>query len=70
MSMLLDDRATYESSKPRACLRLQGLTKIFIPIGMILNVPDEDGRKAQWLPSSHCRFLGVVIDAESQRFVP
>ena len=69
MSMLLDDRAACESSRPRARLQLEGLNKVLIAIGPILSAPDKDGRKAQWLPSRQCRFLGFVIDAESQRFV-
>ena len=69
MTMLLDDRAACESTRPRARLQLEGLNKILWAVGTTLNVPDEAGRKAQWLPSRQCRFLGFVIDAEQGRFL-
>ena len=68
LTMLLDDRADVESSKARARLLPEALNSILIGLGTTLNWPDEEGRKAQWLPRTKCRFLSFGIDSVRQCF--
>ena len=68
LTMLLDDRAAIESSRPRARLLLEGLNSILVGLGTTLNWPDEEGKKAQWLPRTKCRFLGFGVDTVRQCF--
>ena len=48
--MLIDDRLAIESSRPRARLLSEALILIMVSLGVVLNVPDPSGKKAQWLP--------------------
>ena len=66
MTMLLDDRAAVESSKPRAKLQLQGLKSILVALSTTLNWPDDEGKKFQWLPKRQVRFLGFGVDSVRQ----
>ena len=68
MSMLIDDRLAVESSRSRARLLSEALILIMVSIGVVLNVPDPDGKKAQWLPEKSCRYLGFIVEAQEQRF--
>lgn len=45
--MLIDDRLAIESSRPRATLLSEALILIMVSIGVVLNVPDPSGKKAQ-----------------------
>lgn len=69
LSMLLDDRLAMESSRPRARVLSEALTLISVAVGSTLNLPDIEGKKAQWLPVQQCRFLGFKVDTASQKFV-
>ncbi len=62
-------RAAAESSRPRARLQSEALTKILLGLGTILNIPDPQGQKAIWLPRTQVRFLGLIVDAANQRFL-
>jgi len=62
-------RAAAESSRPRARLQSEALTKILLGVGTILNIPDPQGQKAIWLPRTQVRFLGLIVDAANQRFL-
>ena len=66
--MLLDDRLAMESSEPRARLLSEALVLIMAALGVVMNVPDPEGKKAQWLPNTRCRFLGFKVDAAEQKF--
>ena len=68
LSMLIDDRLAMESSQPRARLLSEALTRIMVACGVVLNIPDPEGKKAQWLPVRQCRFLGFVVDVAEQKF--
>ena len=45
------------------------MVKVLLAIGTVLNTPDPEGKKAQWLPAQRVRFLGFIVDTELQRFV-
>ena len=38
-----------------------------VGLGFILNMPEETGQKAIWLPQTLIRFLGMLVDTANQR---
>ncbi len=62
-------RAATESSRARARLQSEALSKILIGIGTVLNIPDPSGQKASWLPKTRIRFLGLLIDSAQECFL-
>ena len=69
MKFLWLHRCACESSRPRARLQSEGLIKVLLAIGTVLNTPDPAGTKALWLPAQQARFLGFTVDAAQQRFL-
>ena len=68
LGMLLDDRIAVESSRPRARMLSEALILIMVAMGVVVNVPDPEGKKAQWLPKQSCRYLGFIVNAAEQKF--
>ena len=68
LSMLLDDRITVESSIPRARMLSEALILLMVAMGVVVNVPDPVGKKAQWWPTQSCRYLGFIVNAAEQKF--
>lgn len=56
-------RRTAETLRPRARLQSEGLIKVMLAIGTVLNVPDPSGKKALWIPTQQATFLGFIVDS-------
>ena len=50
-------------------LQSEGLIKVLLAIGTVLNTPDPSGKKALWLPAQQARFLGFIVHSAQQRFI-
>lgn len=59
LGMLLDDRIAIESSGSRARMLSEALILIMVAMGVVINIPDPEGKKAQWIPKPTCRYLGL-----------
>ena len=68
LGMLLDDRIAIESSGPRARMLSEALILIMVAMGVVINIPDPEGKKAQWIPKPTCRYLGFIVNAAEQKF--
>ena len=62
-------RVSVESSRPNARLQLEALNTILLALGTTQITLGPAGKKAMWLPSQKARFLGMYVDAASQRFI-
>lgn len=64
---MLDDRIAIESSGPGARMLSEALILIIVAMGVVINVPDPEGKKALWIPKPTCRHLGFIVNAAEQK---